>query len=99
MPTFVMLTRVSPGTLESPASFQRLEEEAVNRIKTECPDVEWRENLALLGPYDYLDVFTAADNDTALKVSAIVRAHGHAHVEVWAAEDWKRFKSLVRDLP
>ena len=34
-----------------------------------------------------------------MKISAIVRTLGHAHTEVWAAIEWKRFKEIVRGLP
>ncbi|MEJ2699606.1 MAG: GYD domain-containing protein [Desulfuromonadales bacterium] len=50
------------------------------------------------GGSDYLDVFRAPDIETAMKVSTIVRAFGHAHTEVWAATEWKRYKEMVRNL-
>ena len=53
-------------------------------IRSEFPTVEWI-NVAVLGPYKYLDTFQAPDIDTALKVATIVRSFGDAHIEVWAA--------------
>jgi len=99
MPTYVMLTRLSPGILQSPKTLEELEREAMERIRSECPQVEWVHNFALLGPYDYLDIFRAPDLDTAFKVATLVRTFGHAHTEVWAATEWKAFKNLVRELP
>lgn len=99
MPIYAMLTRVSPDALGDPAAYERLERGVVERIRTDCPEVDWILNLAVLGPYDYLDVFRAPDNETAMKVSVIVRSRGHAHVEVWAAEEWHRFKGLMDELP
>lgn len=99
MAIYVMLTRLSPGQIKTPSSFEDLERHTVDRIRAECPEVEWLHNLAVLSGYDYLDIFRAPDNATAMKVSAIVRSVGHAHVEVWAAEEWSRFKELVRALP
>ena len=61
--------------------------------------VEWLANYAILGPYDYLDIFRAPDVETAMKVATIVRTFGHAHTEVWAATEWKQFKEMVRNLP
>jgi uncharacterized protein with GYD domain len=95
MPIFVMLTRVSPESLSAPESYVALEQQATRKIRDACPGVEWLHNLAVLGPYDYLDIFRAPDNETAMKVAAIVRSSGHAHAEVWAAEEWRRFKDLV----
>ena len=59
----------------------------------------WRANYAVLGPYDYLDIFEAPDIEAAMKVSTLVRTFGHTHTEVWAATEWQRFKEIVRDLP
>jgi uncharacterized protein with GYD domain len=94
-----MLTRLSPSEIRSPKSLEALEKKVMERIRTECPRVEWIVNYAVLGPYDYLDVFRAADNVEAFKVAAIVRSYGHAHTEIWAASEWGAFKTLIRDLP
>ncbi|MGE5143164.1 MAG: GYD domain-containing protein, partial [Acidobacteriota bacterium] len=54
-----MLTRVSPETLRSPQGVEVLERVAMTAVRAECPGVEWLESYAVLGPYDYLDIFTA----------------------------------------
>lgn len=99
MPIFVMLTRLSPEALKSPRSLEKLERKVSDRIRAECPIIEWLQNLALIGPYDYLDIFRAPDIEAATKVSALVRTFGHAQTEIWAATEWERFKEIVRDLP
>jgi uncharacterized protein with GYD domain len=60
--------------------------------------VEWVGSYAVLGPYDYVDVFRAPNLDTATKVSAIVRTYGHAQTETWAATEWDHFKEVVRSV-
>jgi uncharacterized protein with GYD domain len=99
MSDFVMLTRLAPAALESPRTLEELEKRVMERIRSECPRVEWVHNFAVLGPYDYLDVFRAPDLDTAFKVATIVRSFGHAHTEVWGATEWAAYKGLIRDLP
>jgi len=99
MPTFVLLTRLSPEALRSPRALEQLEREAMRRIRTECPEVEWLNNCAVFGPYDYLDIFRAPDVETAAKVATLIRIFGHAQTETWAAVEWERFKELVRELP
>jgi uncharacterized protein with GYD domain len=99
MNTFIMLTQVSPEAIHSPHMVEVLERQAMAAVRAECPGVEWVASYAVLGPYDYLDVFRAPDVETATKVSTLVRIAGHARTEVWGATEWPAFKSMVRQLP
>ena len=99
MPIFVMCTRLSPDALKSPRSLDTLERKVRDRIRSECPIVEWMINLATLGPYDYVDIFRAPDIETATKIAVIVRSFGHAHTEIWCATEWDRFQEMIRDMP
>jgi uncharacterized protein with GYD domain len=99
MPTFIMLTRLASGALRSPHTLESLEREVMDKVRAKCPDVEWVQSFAVLGPYDYLDIFRAPDIETASKVSTLIRTFGHAHTEVWGATEWERFKEIIRTLP
>ena len=99
MSTFIMVTRLDSDAAGSPRAFERLEKSTMTAVRANCPDVEWLSSYVALGPYDYVDVFRAADNDTATKVAALVRACGHAHAEVWPATEWSHFKELMRGIP
>jgi len=99
MAVFVMLTRLAPGAVESPPALEQLEREAMKRVRAECPGVEWIQGLAVMGPYDYLDIYRAPDIETAIKVSTLIRTFGHAQTEIWAATEWERFKTMIRKLP
>jgi uncharacterized protein with GYD domain len=61
MPTYAMLTRLSPEALARPQSVVELNRQVEDRIKLECPGVTWVANYAVLGPYDYLDIFEAPE--------------------------------------
>jgi len=98
-PTFVLLTRVQPGATASGKSLRHLEENAVRHIESECPGVKWMHSYAVMGPYDYLDVFRAPDLETAAKVSTLVRIHGQATTETWGAVEWERFKTMLDAMP
>jgi uncharacterized protein with GYD domain len=99
MATFIMLTRLNTDAVRSPRSLEQLERDVMKRIREECPDVKWLSSYAVLGPCDYLDVFTAKDIETAAKISALIRTFGHAQTEIWTATEWDRFKEIVRTLP
>jgi len=98
MATFLMLTRLSPDAIRSPKSLEELERKAMERIRAECSGVKWLANYAILGPYDYLDIFQAPDMETAFKVATLIRTLGHAQTEVWSGIEWAKFKDMVRNL-
>lgn len=99
MQTFVMLTRVSSKAVDhSPRKFEKLEKESMAKVRKECPQVTWIGSYAVLGPYDYLDIFRAPNIETAQKVSALIRSFGHAHTEIWAATEWDHFKHMIHTL-
>ncbi len=98
MPTFVMVTHIDNAAVSAPKDLEELEKAAMRQIELHCPEVNWRENLAVIGPYDYLDLFEAPDMVTAQKVAMIVRSFGHAHTEIWPATQWSEFKEEIRGL-
>lgn len=98
MGTYVMLTKVSAESMAQPAKLKHYESDVKAKIKRHCPQVKWLSNFAVLGPYDYLDVFEAPDEVMAGKVATIVRSFGHATTETWSAIPWDRFKTMVEDL-
>ena len=55
-----MLTRLSHQALQSPSSLETLSHSVAERIRAECPQVEWTASYAVLGPTDYLDIFKGA---------------------------------------
>jgi uncharacterized protein with GYD domain len=99
MPQFIMLTRISAQSLHQPKSFETLERHAIDQVRKACPEVRWIADYAVMGPYDYVDIFEAPSIQAAMRVSALVRTYGHAHTEVWPALAWPDFKKLAKTLP
>jgi uncharacterized protein with GYD domain len=95
MGTYVLLTKLSPESASSPKKLLDLAAHVRERVQTDCENVEWLANYALLGPYDYLDVFNAPDDLMASKVAMIVRSFGHATTETWGAIPWARFQETL----
>jgi uncharacterized protein with GYD domain len=96
MSTFIMLTKLGTGVSRTAPNLEQLERSAVDHVKEQCPNVRWLHNYAVLGRPDYVDIFTAPDMETAMKVSAIVRTFGAADTEVWPALEWDQFRVLAR---
>ena len=99
MPLFVMATRLAAATLESPKTIETWERASVGRIENQKLGVRWLSSHAILGPYDYIDMFEAPSTDVAMQVAALIRTFGHAHTEVWPAATWEHFKELLDELP
>ena len=99
MTTFVMGTRLSPEVLPAPGNLETFEKHVMEQIRHSCPDVQWLHSWAVLGPFDYVDVFEAPDIDTAMRLSAVFRSFGRAHSEIWPAIEWGHFKELIHTLP
>ncbi len=95
MAHYVMLTKLSPEAAPRTRDLERLEHEVKQKLETECPEVRWVTSYAVLGPYDYVDVFEAPDSVSATKVALIVRSFGHATTETWAAMPWASFRDLA----
>lgn len=98
MSTFIMLTKLGSGIARTGAMLEELERSAVDQIRAQCPNVHWLHSYAVLGRPDYVDIFTAPDIETAMKVSALVRTFGAADTEIWPALEWEQFKSVSRSL-
>lgn len=97
--TFILLTRLVSEEVQPSFSVEAKAALVRDKIRAYCPAVRWTCNYAVLGPWDYVDIFEAPDTETAMKVAGLVRAYGGAHTEVWPALDWEDFKKNVGMLP
>jgi uncharacterized protein with GYD domain len=98
MATFILLTRISSISIPTPRASEDLKRKVMDRVRAECPRAEWIQKFAVIGPYDYLDIFWAPDMDTAFKVATIIRSYGNAQAEIWPATEWEQFKEMVTNL-
>jgi uncharacterized protein with GYD domain len=98
MPLFVLMTRLAPESLHDARGRRAMGKEWLDKVKTACPDVEWHGHYALLGPYDFMDLYEAPDVETAHRVSLISRAEGALTAESWQALPYDRFLQVLEEV-
>jgi uncharacterized protein with GYD domain len=98
MGMYVMLTKISPYAVKNLEKLKEIEQHTKRLIEENCPSVRWIMNLVVFGPYDYLDIFEAKDDEEAAKVAMIIRSFGHATTETWPAIYWKDFKGIIEKI-
>jgi len=102
--TFVMMTKLAPADALLVDLGSRMQGHArkgrswIEQIKESCPEVHFTAHYALLGYWDYMDIYEAPDDETAAKVSLISRGHGVHQVENWVAIPADRILKLTEGL-
>ncbi len=89
MPYYALLTKLAPGAAKTTSEIQALSKRVNEEVKKACPECRWIANYVVMGPYDYLDVFEAPNEQVAMKVSMIIRTYGNAVTETWALVPWE----------
>lgn len=98
MPTFVLMTKLPPEISQKMKERAAVGREWLNKVKEKCPTVRFLDHYALLGPYDFLDIYEADNAEEAAKVSMISLAFGAERAESWNAIPYQRFLELAQDL-
>jgi uncharacterized protein with GYD domain len=98
MQTFVLMTKLAPEMSKQVKDQEKLGREWLDQVKEKCPEVHFVSHYALLGPYDFLDIYEAPDEETAAKVSLISLQSGAFLAESWVAIPYKRFVELAEEI-
>jgi len=98
MPVFVLMTKLAPDSMHDARGRQAVGRDWMQKVKAACPDVSWLSHYALLGPYDYMDIYEAPDLETAHLVSMISRSEGAVTAESWQAMPWDEHLRLMASL-
>jgi len=98
MNTYILMTKLSPETSKQVKERARLGRAWLDQVKRKCPDVKFTAHYALLGPYDFLDIYEAPDAETAAKVSMISLANGAFQAESWTAISYTDFLKLTEEI-
>ena len=99
MATFVMLIKMSPELAKNFKSMEEIGKKVGARYREACPEVNVTAHLALLGPYDFLDILEAPSEETAFKMAAVILSSGMASsVETWTALSYQKLLELTRNI-
>ena len=98
MQTFVLMTKMAPEMSKQVKDQEKLGRAWLDQVKEKCPEVNFVSHYALLGPYDFLDIYEAPDEETAAKVSLISLQSGAFLAESWVAIPYKLFVELTEEI-
>lgn len=98
MKTFILLTKLSPESSQEMRNRAQLGRDWLDQVKQKCPEVSFVAHYALLGQYDFLDIYEAPDEESAAKVSMISLANGAFESQSLIAIPYKRFLELTGEI-
>jgi uncharacterized protein with GYD domain len=96
MPIFILATKLQNPDLVEKRKQQG--EEFLKLVRDKVPSIKWIAHYAILGPYDFLDIFEVKDELEAAKVSLLSRSAGATFAESWTVIPYKEFLGIVDDL-
>lgn len=104
MKTFVLMSKLNPkgGTLVEVATTLRdnakVARSWIDRAKKVCPEANFVAHYAILGSYDFMDIYEAPTEETAVKISMLCGADGIFAVESWTAIPRQRMLELAEQM-
>lgn len=98
MKTFILMTKLSPEVTSKMKDREKIGRNWLEHVREKCPEVKFISHYALLGSYDFLDIYEAPDEETAAKVSMISMANGAFSAESWIAIPYKRLVELAGEI-
>jgi uncharacterized protein with GYD domain len=98
MKTFILMTKLAPELGKRVKERNVLGREWLDRVKEKCPEVKFLAHYAILGQYDFIDIYEAPDDETAAKVSLISREYGAFEAQSLSAIPYKEFLRLIDEI-
>jgi len=98
MATFIMLSKFSLRNVGEIKSLADIDEALDRRIREECPRVKRLASYALLGEYDFLNIFDAPDATAAAKVALIIQSLGMGSTQTLTGIPFQEFRNLVEEI-
>lgn len=98
MATYILLTKLSPEVAKQMKDRAQIGRAWLDQVKSKCPEVKFISHYALLGDYDFLDIFEAPDENSAAKVSMIGLQNGAFEAKSLTAIPYKKFLELTEEI-
>ena len=98
MQTYILLTKLSPDLTRRMKDRSSIGKTWIEQVRIKCPEVKFLSHYALLGQYDFLDIYEAPDEEVAAKVSMISQANGALQAQSLIAIPYKRFLDLTEEI-
>jgi uncharacterized protein with GYD domain len=98
MATYVLLTKLSTEGLGTLKKRNQIGKKWLEDVKKKCPEVKWIDHYALLGPFDFMDIYEAPNEEVAMKVSMLTMSKGAVKAESWPAVPYRRFLGIAKEL-
>ncbi len=98
MATYILLTKLSPEESKKIHNRAKLGRVWLDEVKSKCPEVNFIAHYALLGKYDFMDIYEAPTEKVAAKVSMISLENGAYSAESIIAIPYKEFKELLSEV-
>ncbi len=98
MPIYILLTKLSPTAMSDAQTREQIGREWFDTVKGKCPEVRWIDHYALLGQYDFMDIYEAPDEKTAVKVSMITMSKGAVKAESLPAIPYKQYLEIIKGI-
>lgn len=97
MQTYILLTKLSSELMTRIKNREEIGSNWLEQVKEKCPEVKFLNHYALIGAYDFMDIYQAPDNETAAKVSMITQANGAVQAQSLPAIPYADFIKLVEE--
>ncbi len=98
MQTFILMTKLSPEVSRQMKDRAKIGRAWLDHVKDKCPEVKFMAHYALLGGFDFMDIYEAPNEEIAAKVSMISLANGAFEAQSWTAIPYKRFVELTEEI-
>lgn len=96
MPIYILMSKLSRSELGDPRGRAEAGRDWKRRVEKLCPGLRWIAHYALLGQYDFMDIYESPDDrETPIKVSLLSRERGAVTAESWPAIEYQQFLPIA----